>query len=99
VIFMDETDPDVVADEGQGRRRAWPVRRGRGDRQRRLQCDRRQGPDYPITLDKLIGGLPEIVCLQPRIGGWFYVGRRKGTRMLEQSHSYAPNTRQGAGDR
>ena len=41
VIFLDETDPIVVADEGQGRRRARHLRRRRGRRQRDLQRHRR----------------------------------------------------------
>ena len=58
-IFLDETDADVLADEGQGRRRtgicgvsaaiANAIHNATGVRVR----------DYPITLDKLIDRLPE----------------------------------------
>jgi hypothetical protein len=47
VIFLDETDPTVLADEGQGRRRTRHLRRRRCGRQRDLQRHRRPRPRLP----------------------------------------------------
>ncbi len=55
VIFLDETDPILLADESQGRRRTWHLRRRRGGRQRDLQRHRRSRarlPDHPRQADR-----------------------------------------------
>ena len=60
VIFLDETDPIVVADEGQGRRRARHLRRRAAVANAIYNATGVRVRDYPITLDKLLDRLPEV---------------------------------------